>query len=138
MWNALSLILVGLLWGATNPFIKKGSQGIQKVEANSRIKKLLLEIKFIVCRWQYWIPFLLNQSGSLVYFFTLQNTELSLAVPVANSLTFVFTAITAKLLGEEKLPPKALCGILLILVGTTICMIDRIKTESEPNLQTDL
>uniref|UniRef100_A0A6B2E8E0 Putative conserved secreted protein n=1 Tax=Phlebotomus kandelakii TaxID=1109342 RepID=A0A6B2E8E0_9DIPT len=130
MWNVASLVLVGLLWGATNPFIKRGSQGIQHVKSSSKIKKLFLEIKFIITRWQYWIPFLLNQSGSLVYFFTLQNTELSLAVPVANSLTFVFTAITAKLLGEEKLPLRALCGILLILTGTTICMVDRISKEA--------
>uniref|UniRef100_A0A1B0GHG3 Uncharacterized protein n=1 Tax=Lutzomyia longipalpis TaxID=7200 RepID=A0A1B0GHG3_LUTLO len=108
---AISLVLVGLLWGATNPFIKKGSQGIQHVNSNSKIRKLLLEIKFIVKRWQYWVPFLLNQSGSLVYFFTLQKTELSLAVPVANSLTFVFTAITARLLGEEALPPSNLIFI---------------------------
>ncbi|XP_055692140.1 transmembrane protein 234 homolog [Lutzomyia longipalpis] len=127
MWNAVSLVLVGLLWGATNPFIKKGSQGIQHVNSNSKIRKFLLEIKFIIKRWQYWVPFLLNQSGSLVYFFTLQKTELSLAVPVANSLTFVFTAITARLLGEEALPPRALFGILLILIGTTICMVDRIS-----------
>ncbi|XP_055705108.1 transmembrane protein 234 homolog [Phlebotomus papatasi] len=125
MNNVVSLVLVGFLWGATNPLIKKGSQGIQHVEANSKIQKLFLEIKFIITRWQYWIPFLLNQSGSLVYFLTLQNTELSLAVPVANSLTFVFTAITAKILGEQQLHTRELLGILLILTGTTVCMVDR-------------
>lgn len=46
----------------------------------------------------------LNQTGSVVYFFTLQNVDLSLSVPVANSLTFIFTAITGWLLGES--PPN--------------------------------
>lgn len=47
----------------------------------------------------------LNQSGSVLYFFTLQNVDLSLAVPVTNSLTFVFTALVGWILGE-KLPSK--------------------------------
>lgn len=93
---------------------------------------------------QYLIPFLLNQSGSVVYYYTLSTTgeantspsppiilvfrlanlllksckcimflgfwrnhvffrhpDLSLAVPVANSLTFLCTLLTGKMLGEE-------------------------------------
>ncbi|GAB0099933.1 Transmembrane protein 234 homolog [Sergentomyia squamirostris] len=129
MWDAVSLVLVAFLWGATNPFIKQGSQGIQNVESSSRILKTVLEIKFIITRWQYWIPFLLNQSGSLLYFLTLQKTDLSLAVPVANSLTFVFTAVTARLLGEAKLHPKSIFGIVLILLGTIICIKDKITRD---------
>lgn len=56
----------------------------------------------VVCSLQYILPFLLNQCGSVLYFLTLQNTDISLAVPVSNSLTFVFTAITGWFLGEEK------------------------------------
>jgi len=51
---------------------------------------------------QYILPFILNQCGSVLYFLTLQNTDISLAVPVSNSLTFVFTAIMGWFLGEEK------------------------------------
>lgn len=43
----------------------------------------------------------LNQLGSVVYFLTLPNVDLSLAVPVANSLTFVFTGLCGWLLGEK-------------------------------------
>ena len=48
------------------------------------------------------MPFILNQCGSVLYVLTLQNTELSVAVPVANSLSFVFTAISALFLGEQR------------------------------------
>lgn len=48
----------------------------------------------------------LNQLGSIVYIFALQNIDLTIAVPVANSLTFVFTAISGWILGE-KLPRKS-------------------------------
>lgn len=47
------------------------------------------------------IPFILNQLGSLIYIFALQSTNLSIAVPIANSLTFVFTALTAHFIGEN-------------------------------------
>lgn len=46
----------------------------------------------------------LNQMGSVLYFLTLQRADLSLSVPVANSLTFVFTALSGYILGEQ--PPK--------------------------------
>lgn len=54
------------------------------------------------CFTQYLLPFLLNQCGSVLYFLTLQDTDISLAVPVSNSLTFVFTAMTGWFLGEAK------------------------------------
>lgn len=130
------LVLVALLWGGTNPLIKKGSVGLDTVKAstpwgqfakevaflvtnlkvrNRRVffiilihlfrnleRRLNLELLIVVFFLQYIIPFLVNQCGSVLYFLTLQNTDLSLAVPVSNSLTFVFTAIAGRILGEEK------------------------------------
>ncbi|KFB53901.1 AGAP012180-PA-like protein [Anopheles sinensis] len=90
------------MWGATNPFIKRGSIGYNELKADSKLGQIWLEIKFLISRWQYVLPLILNQLGSVVYVITLQRTELSLTVPMANSLTFVFTAITAKLLGEQQ------------------------------------
>uniref|UniRef100_A0AAQ4R047 Transmembrane protein 234 n=1 Tax=Gasterosteus aculeatus aculeatus TaxID=481459 RepID=A0AAQ4R047_GASAC len=97
----LSLLLVSALWGCTNPFLKRGTEGIEHVRHSSRVSQLLAEGKFLLLNLKYLIPFLLNQSGSLVYYYTLSTTELSLAVPVANSLTFLCTLFTGKLLGEE-------------------------------------
>ncbi|CAB3370756.1 Hypothetical predicted protein [Cloeon dipterum] len=102
----LSLLAVGALWGGTNPFIKRGSKGVQK--------------------WQYILPFLLNQCGSVVYFLTLQQTDLSLAVPIANALTFLFTALVGHLLGEEKIDKETLCGITLVVVGISLCVYGKI------------
>lgn len=48
----------------------------------------------------------LNQMGSVLFFIALQNMELSLSVPVANSLTFVSTAVTGWLIGES-VPSKS-------------------------------
>ncbi|KPP57823.1 hypothetical protein Z043_124413, partial [Scleropages formosus] len=49
----------------------------------------------------YLVPFLLNQSGSLIYYLTLASADLSLAVPLTNSLTFLFTLLGGALLGED-------------------------------------
>jgi hypothetical protein len=47
-----SLIAVGILWGATNPFIKKGSAGVENVLAPHSSLQLLYEMRYLVCRWQ--------------------------------------------------------------------------------------
>lgn len=49
----------------------------------------------------------LNQLGSVVYFFVLQRVDISLAVPVTNSLTFVFTALMGWFL-NERMPNKGM------------------------------
>lgn len=101
----LSLLLVSVLWGCTNPLLKRGTEGIENVTKTSRVSQLLAEVKFLflnlkVKSWdpvscltlwrfltigfhctffhvlllQYLVPFLLNQSGSLVYYYTLSTT----------------------------------------------------------------
>ena len=100
------LIAVGILWGCTNPFIKLGSKGIDKVETGSSARNLWLELKTVALRLKYWVPFLLNQSGSVLYVWTLQTCNMTAAVPVANSLSFAFTAITGYMLGE-KIPGRS-------------------------------
>uniref|UniRef100_A0A7N8YCF0 Transmembrane protein 234 n=1 Tax=Mastacembelus armatus TaxID=205130 RepID=A0A7N8YCF0_9TELE len=111
----LSLLLVSVLWGCTNPLLKRGTEGIENVTRTSRVSQLLAEM--------YLVPFLLNQSGSLVFYYTLSTTELSLAVPVANSLTFLCTLITGKLLGEEFGGKQAVAGMFLTMAGITLCVI---------------
>uniref|UniRef100_A0A8D0ARV1 Transmembrane protein 234 n=1 Tax=Sander lucioperca TaxID=283035 RepID=A0A8D0ARV1_SANLU len=116
----LSLVLVSVLWGCTNPFLKKGTEGIEN---------LLAEVKFLFLNIKYLVPFLLNQSGSLVYYYTLSTTDLSLAVPVANSLTFLCTLLTGKLLGEEFGGKQAVAGMLLTMAGITLCVISSMDGE---------
>lgn len=115
-------VVVGFLWGATNPLIKRGSVGIDAIEANNKLTKLLLELKFMVTRWQYILPFLLNQMGSVLYVFALQKSELSVAVPIANSCSFLFTAIVAMCLREKAPTRNGLIGMALIALGISICI----------------
>uniref|UniRef100_A0A3Q4B6H3 Uncharacterized protein n=1 Tax=Mola mola TaxID=94237 RepID=A0A3Q4B6H3_MOLML len=123
----LSLLLVSVLWGCTNPLLKRGAEGIEHVTKTNRAAQLLAEVKFLFLNLKYLVPFLLNQCGSLVYYYTLSTTDLSLAVPVANSLTFLCTMITGKLLGEEFGGKQAVMGMFLTMAGITLCVMSSIN-----------
>lgn len=43
----LSLLLVSVLWGCTNPFLKRGTEGIENVQHTNRVSQLLAEVKFL-------------------------------------------------------------------------------------------
>ncbi|XP_031633471.1 transmembrane protein 234 homolog [Contarinia nasturtii] len=124
----LPFIAVGFIWGVTNPLIKRGSCGIQAntKKANNKLHQAFLELKFLVLRWQYILPFLLNQSGSLLYVYFLQDSEISLAVPITQSCTFLFTTLAALCL-RERIPSKlTFFGIALISIGINICIASKL------------
>uniref|UniRef100_A0A8C9WEZ7 Transmembrane protein 234 n=1 Tax=Scleropages formosus TaxID=113540 RepID=A0A8C9WEZ7_SCLFO len=100
--QVLCLVLVALLWGGSNPFLKRGTEGIEGVRGGGgAARQFLAELRFLFLNVRYLVPFLLNQSGSLIYYLTLASADLSLAVPLTNSLTFLFTLLGGALLGED-------------------------------------
>ncbi|XP_064607194.1 transmembrane protein 234 homolog [Liolophura sinensis] len=126
MESALSLTVVAFLWGATNPLIKLGSQGIEKIKENNAVKQFLCEFKFLLLNWKYVIPFLVNQCGSVVYYYTLASAEMSLTVPIANSLAFVFTTLVGRLLGEKIQRWETYLGMCLVITGVMFCIVAKL------------
>lgn len=125
IYQYIQFAVVGLLWGATNPLIKRGSEGIDAIKTNTKHLRMIDEILFLITKWQYVVPFLANQSGSLLYVYALRNSELSIAVPVSNSCTFLFTTLMAVLLGEQVPNFKSFIGIIMIALGVTICIVSK-------------
>ncbi|XP_065152534.1 transmembrane protein 234 [Paramisgurnus dabryanus] len=125
--EVVCLLLVAILWGGTNPFLKKGTEGIEQVQRGNKLLQFIAEVKFLIFNLKYLVPFLLNQSGSLVFYFTLASTDLSLAVPVVNSLTFLFTLLMGKFLGEEFGGKRAVLGMILIMSGVTVCVLSSVS-----------
>ncbi|XP_049834720.1 transmembrane protein 234 homolog isoform X4 [Schistocerca gregaria] len=111
--SVMSLVVAAVLWGCTNPFIKKGSSGVEDISEKSSTKKFFKEIKFLLSNWKYMTPFLLNQSGSLFYFLALQNT------------------VTGWILGESLPNAKTVCGITLIVCGISLCCVDKFLIQNE-------
>uniref|UniRef100_A0A8C3ER99 Uncharacterized protein n=1 Tax=Corvus moneduloides TaxID=1196302 RepID=A0A8C3ER99_CORMO len=68
---------------------------------NREVERRLGPLAQLCVLLQYLVPFLLNQGGSLLFYLTLASTDLSLAVPLCNSLALVVTLVTGKILGED-------------------------------------
>jgi len=75
--------------------------------------------------WKYLVPFLMNMSGSLLFYFLLSSVDISLVVPICNGLTFVFTTITSILLGQKIEGPGVVIGLLFSLAGITACVYSK-------------
>ena len=119
--DSASMILVGALWGCTNPLLRKGAA---EVEPNQRTNASSLKVVLMTfLNFRVWLPYLLNQSGSIVFYVLLANSDLTLAVPICNALAMVFSFMTSACLGEKiDKPFQAFVGATLVLVGVTICV----------------
>ncbi|XP_022168730.1 transmembrane protein 234 homolog [Myzus persicae] len=117
----LQLFIVGVLWGSTNPFLKAATN---KVKRNKTFN-LISEVTDHITNWHYLIPFLINQCGSLLFYFTLKYSDISLAVPIANGVSLVSTSIVGTLIGEEKPKLRTMVGILFLLFGIFCLIIDK-------------
>ena len=120
----ISMVIVAMFWGITNPLLRLGSKGVEKVSSEQFMMKIVHECIFLARNWKYTISFLINQSASVLYFWTLANTELSVAVPVVNSLTFIFTVVAGVIL-KERLDRQTLFGSILITIGIILCIFGK-------------
>lgn len=88
MRTGLAAVLVGLIWGATNPYVKRGAQQISSPSGQDK-------------NWYCWlnpklcIPWLINQSGSAVFVLLLGQADISTAVPVANAVSIAANAVVS-------------------------------------------
>ncbi|XP_074832768.1 transmembrane protein 234 [Carettochelys insculpta] len=129
-WAEVSaLVLVAILWGGTNPFLKTGTEGLEKVKKGNRVLQLLAEMKFLCLNYKYVVPFLFNQCGSIIYYLTLASTDLSLAVPLCNSLALIVTLVTGKILGEDIGGKRAVAGMLLTVLGVALCIAGSVNEQ---------
>ena len=81
-------------------------------------------VRWAWSRKAFLCVFGLNQLGSALYAYLLGSLELSLAVPLCNSLTFVVTAVAGYALGEHVQHPRMLvAGARFVVFGTAICMV---------------
>ena len=133
----VSMILVGLLWGCTNPFLRKGSVEVNKSAAAAaadnntntdddehKKTKNPMTVWQVFRNMQLYVPFLLNQAGSVVFYFLLANSNISMAVPICNAFALVFSFLTSAFVTGEpnEKPIQIIVGASLILVGVTICV----------------
>ncbi|KAI8819882.1 uncharacterized protein EV422DRAFT_89925 [Fimicolochytrium jonesii] len=128
--NFLGFFLVALAWGFTNPFIKRGSAGLelitQRHASSPWYLKRAAETWYLVTRWQYVLPLAINLSGSVLYYKTLGESDLSIAVPVSNMCTLALTLVAGALLGEDLGSRETIFGIGLIFTGVLLCTMSKL------------
>lgn len=134
-----ALILVGAFWGCTNPLLRQGSlkaaeseQQKPPVDTPSTSNAATAAADATTTSWtkqlrkfrhvRVWLPYAVNQSGSLLFYVALSQTDLSLAVPIANALALVFSVVTTFLIGEPLHQPlKTVAGAALVVGGVALC-----------------
>lgn len=124
--HVLCFGLVALIWGATNPLLRRGGAGIERVRAANRLLRLLAELRFLATTPRYFLPFLANQAGSVLYYLTIARADISLAVPITNSLTFVATTLVGRALGEPAPSHRTYAGMVVVSCGVTLCVVSKL------------
>lgn len=135
------MMVVGALWGCTNPLLRKGSVEVTTTTTTTNDPKnlggkqektdgsLLVSFLKAFLDIKVWLPYVLNQSGSLVFYVLLAKSDISTAVPICNAMALLFSFVTSSALGEPiKNPSRTALGASLILIGVTIC----VSSQQEP------
>ncbi|KAL6721472.1 hypothetical protein ACLMJK_000575 [Lecanora helva] len=106
----LGFLLVGAAWGLTTPFIRRAAVDYHPRPHPSldhasnptststytgwlkhRILKAFFTVVDLLRSPAYAVPLVLNLTGSVWFFLLIGKAELSLTVPIVNSLAFLFT-----------------------------------------------
>ncbi|EMF14126.1 uncharacterized protein SEPMUDRAFT_139948 [Sphaerulina musiva SO2202] len=141
IWRwVIGFLMVGMCWGLTTPFMRKAavlrdSQKSQQPHSNSNSnnknisswpKRKLLAIwyavKDLLQNPKYAIPLLLNVTGSVWFFLLIGQAELSLTVPITNSLAFLFTVLGEWWADGKVISRDTWIGMGFVLGGIALCV----------------
>jgi len=102
--------VVALIWGFTNNLIQKYTPEVH--QERNVFKRFLI---YVTC-WKFLSAFLLNQCGSLLFYWQLGHLPASQFIPTVNALTVLFTFIFEP--RSSSLSVKNLIGIIFLIAGT--------------------
>ncbi|KAJ1349676.1 hypothetical protein KIN20_005284 [Parelaphostrongylus tenuis] len=124
----LSILIVAFFWGATNPLLRLGSRRSAKgsVTPTNVLHQVLTPFKDLTAlflNWRFSLPFIVNQSASIMFIYLVSIFPVSVIVPCVNALQFVFTAIVGQLIGERILSRRKHVGIWAVNIGVLIMMV---------------
>ncbi|KAI1171408.1 integral membrane protein [Nemania sp. FL0916] len=130
-------LLVGIAWGLTTPFIRRAAKTHQpsaravRVMARSDVqsnwaKRTLYGAFYAVVDLlrnpRYAVPLLINLTGSVWFFLLIGQAELSLTVPIVNTLAFLFTVLGDWWVDGKVIDRNTWIGMMLSLAGIALCV----------------
>jgi hypothetical protein len=119
-------ILIGFLWGATNPFIRRGVLIAEYTKPKNHTGiSFLNAIIHHLSTPAFAIPQLLNLSGGILFTATLSSAgaDISIISPVANGVSLASNAVFDHLLGDTIDFKRVVPGLLLVFTGITLCTL---------------
>ncbi|EEH41057.1 hypothetical protein PAAG_03343 [Paracoccidioides lutzii Pb01] len=139
----LSFLLVGVAWGFTTPFIRRAAVdfnarnqrraspqqgGTEDVSGSScswlkrSLLPLLQTVVDLLRTPGYSVPLLLNVTGSVWFFLLVGKHELSLTVPITNSIAFLFTVLGEWYVEGKVISKSTWLGMFMVLGGIALCV----------------
>jgi len=117
-FNLESIILITLsavLWGSTDACMKYCCPTQTKDS-----KTLLSQFLSLLCTPSYLLCLILNQFGSVLYYYSLSFAPLSLVNPVVNTGKVFVNILVGRVLGEKTLTLKKKVGLMFLLTGIVL------------------
>jgi uncharacterized membrane protein len=151
----LSFLIVGLCWGFTTPFIRKAAithhvpSNPSITDPNRswllrQIAKVFFSIIGLLRNPRYAVPLVLNLTGSIWFFLLVGQAgkllaltdftcsvllicgpELSLTVPITNSLAFLFTVLGEWYVDGKLITRDTWLGMGLVCAGISMCVVSK-------------
>lgn len=115
--SVVLIVLSAVLWGSTDACMKYFTPAADNKKLSSTWVSLFVAL---LSTPSYLICLLVNQLGSLVYYYTLAIAPLSLVNPVVNTGKVLVNVLVGRALGEGKFSLKKLLGLSLLLTGIVL------------------
>ncbi|KAI5462630.1 hypothetical protein BGZ63DRAFT_403838 [Mariannaea sp. PMI_226] len=131
----LSFILVGIAWGFTTPFIRRAarshnppahplldSPSVKSSWLRTKLYGAFFAVVDLLSNPRYAIPLVLNLTGSVWFFLLIGQAELSLTVPIVNTMAFLFTVLGDWYVDGKVISRETGIGMGLMLAGIALCV----------------
>lgn len=131
--ETLGFLLVGMAWGLTTPFIRRAAINLSAHPSSSsnqsgqswiqaKISKAIWTVLNLLRTPAYAIPLVINLTGSIWFFLLVGKAELSLTVPITNSLAFLFTVLGEWWAEGKVISRDTWIGMGFVLGGIALCV----------------
>ncbi|GJC98568.1 integral membrane protein [Colletotrichum higginsianum] len=98
------------------------SDAVRRSWLRSRIYGAFFGVLDLLRNPRYAVPLLINLTGSVWFFLLIGQAELSLTVPIVNTLAFLFTVIGDWWVESKVISRQTLVGMVLSLSGIALCV----------------
>lgn len=135
----VSFLLVAVCWGFTTPFIRKAainysapspathpSLSPNRPWLSRKVALAFWTLVSLLTKPSYAIPLVANLTGSIWFFLLVGQAELSLTVPITNSLAFLFTVLGEWCAEGKVITRDVWTGMTCVCAGIALCVYSKL------------